>query len=121
MNELQTGIGTQEAVTLKPLAVIIKEITIEEVGDKKAKKIVCTCEHPDSDNPIKISQIKWENKGKLEVTGLWFNKDSEGLIRKGSALAVFLSQMNAKNPSELVNKTCNTILDEKGYLSFKGY
>lgn len=119
--ELQTGIGTEEAVTLKPLNVLIKDVLIDEFGEKKAKKVVCTCQHPDSDTPIKISQVKWENKGKLEVTGIWYNVDSQKLIRKGSALASFLQLNKCANVSQLVGKTIQTIQDDKGYLVFKGY
>lgn len=119
--ELQTGIGNEEAISLSPLAVIVKEVAVEEVGDKKAKKVVCSCLHPDSQNLIKISQVKWENKGSLEVTGLWFNTDKEKKIRKGSALATLLNANGCKTVGELVGKSLSTVLDTKGYLAFKNY
>lgn len=121
MEELQTEIGTKEAITLKPLSVVIKEANVKEVGEKKAKKIEMACLHPDSNDLIHISQLKWENKGKLEVTGLWYNLDADKKIRKGSALAVFLQANGAKTVSEMVGKSIPTILDEKGYLAFKAY
>lgn len=119
--ELQTGIGDEEATTLKPKSVIIKEVNIEEVGEKKAKKVVCSVQHPDNPDLIKISSVKWEIKGKLEVSGLWFNKDGKDKIRKGSALATFMNITNAKVLGDLVMKSIDTITDEKGYLAFKGY
>ena len=119
--EMKTGIGTQEAVTLKPMSVLIKEVKIEEVGEKKGKKVIVSCKHPDKEELIKISQVKWENKGKLEVTGLWFNLDSEKKIRKNSSLAVFLKSMSCETLEALVNKTVATIADDKGYLTFKAY
>ena len=119
--ELQTPIGNEEAIKLKPMNVIVKEVSIEEVGLKKSKKVVCLCMHPDTQDPIKISEAKWENKGKLEVTGLWYNVDSKKMIRKGSALANFMQANGAKVLGELVNKSIPTLLDDKGYLAFKNY
>jgi len=119
--ELQTEIGNEEAISLKPLAVVIKEVNVEEVGEKKAKKAIFSCQHPDSETLIKISAVKWESKGKLEVTGLWVNLDSKKLIRKGSALANFLQSNGAKSIGGMVGKSINTVLDEKNYLAFKAY
>lgn len=121
MEELQTGIGTKEATTLKPLVVVIKEVKIEEVGTKKAKKVVFSCLHPESQDLIKISQVKYENKGKLEVTGTWYNLDADKLIKKNSSLAVLIQSNGANNISEMIGKSINTILDDKGYLAFKAY
>lgn len=120
-NELNTPIGTEEAVTLKPAKVEILEGNIEEVGAKKAKKVVFTVKHPLSEQPIKISAVKWENKGKLEVSGLWFNTDSKNQIRKGSALATFLQLTGSGNIAGTFGKQIETVADENGYLVFKGY
>ena len=120
-NELTTEIGTEEATTLKPGKVKIELVEIQEVGEKKSKKIVCACKHPDKAENISISAVKYENKGKLEVSGLWVNKDNAGMIRKGSALAVFMLKTSSKTPVELTSKEAETTLDEKGYLCFKGY
>lgn len=120
--ELEIGIGTEETITLKPLTVVIKEINVEEIGEKKAKKVVCSVQHPDKLEPVKISSVKWESgKGKLEISGLWLNKDSKGQIRKGSALAVFMQMKGAKVLGDLVMKSSETVLDEKGYLALKAY
>lgn len=121
--ELQLKIGTEEAVSLKPAKVKILEVSIEEVGSKKAKKVVCLVKHPEASENIRISAVKYENKakGKLETAGLWINKDSKGLIRKGSALAVFMALLNATIIGELANREVETVTDEKGYLCFKAY
>jgi len=120
-SELQIEIGTEEAISLKPANVKIVDVEIQEVGEKKSKKVVCTCKHPDAQDPIKISAVKYENKGKLEVSGLWNNKDSKGLIRKGCALAVLMTQLNSKTIEGLKDKEVMTCQDEKGYLCFKAY
>lgn len=120
-NELDTPIGTEESITLKPAIVKILEVNLEEVGLKKAKKLICSVKHQDAEQPIKISAVKWENKSKLEISGLWYNTDSKKLIRKGSALATFLNLLKSATISQLVGKECQTIQDDNNYLVFKGY
>jgi hypothetical protein len=120
--ELKIGIGNEEVITLKPTIVKIMEVRIEEVGTtKKAKKVICACKHPDALDTIQISAVKYETKGKLETVGLWVNKDSKGLIRKGSALAVFLNFSGANTVEEVKGKEIATTTDDKNYLVFKGY
>lgn len=121
-NELKIGIGNEEAQTqLKPENVKILSVKIDEVGQKKSKKLICMCKHPTKEEPIHISEVKYEVKGKLETSGLWFNKDSKGLLKKGSALAIFLQAQGCKIAEELINKEISTTTDDKGYLCFKAY
>lgn len=118
---LNMEIGEKETTSLKPARVKIEKIDVEEVGEKRNKKVVCTVRHPDNNEPIKISGVKFESRGKLDVVGLWFNEDEDRKIRKGSALAVLMNFLNARTPSELLGKEINTVEDEKGYLVFKAY
>jgi len=120
-DELKLGIGNEEAVTLKPVVVEVISVSIEEFGKKLSKKVVCEVKHPDASETIKISGVKYENKGKLDTSGLWVNKDSKGLIRKGSALAVFLNSIGAKTIEEVKGMKIATAQDDKGYLVFKSY
>jgi len=113
--------GTKESVALKPARVKIEAVEVVEVGEKKNKKLVCNVKHPDKEELIKLSSIKHEAKGKLEVDGLWANLDEDGLIRKGSALSVLLSFTKSKTPTELIGKELETVEDNKGYLVFKAY
>ena len=120
-NELNIGIGTEEAKTLNPEVVKIVKVEVIELGEKKSKKVVCSVKHSQQDEPISISGIKYESKGKLEEAGLWLNQDSKGLIRKGSALATFLIFVKVQTIQELVGKEVQTIQDSNGYLRFKSY
>jgi len=120
-NELQIGIGTEEAVTLKPARVKIVSVSIELVGVKNSHKVICVCKHPVAEETIKISAVKYENKSNLEFSGLWINKDSQGLIKKGSALAVFLTKLGCATIEQLKDKEVDTTEDEKKYLVFKAY
>jgi len=119
---LEIGIGTKESISLKPTTVKIEDAQIEKVGDKGNEILKCTVKHPDKEETIKVSEVKYESKDKkLSVSALWVNKDDDGLIRKGSALATFLNFVGVKNPKELIGKEVSTVLDEKGYLAFKSY
>jgi len=120
-DELEIEIGNKEAVALKPTIVRIEEVKAEEVGTKKAKKIICLCRHPDAQDTIQISAVKYEHKGKLDTVGLWINIDEDKLIRKASALAVFMNYCNVKVPGDLKGKEVPTTQDDTGYLVFKGY
>jgi hypothetical protein len=120
-DELKIGIGNEEAVTLKPTIVKVLSVEVGTFGNKNSKKVVCEVKHPDSEQPIKISSVKYESKKNLETSGLWVNKDSKGLIRKGSALAVFLNSIGAKSIEEVKGKEIQTAQDDKGYLCFKAY
>jgi hypothetical protein len=116
-------IGTEEAVSLKPAVVKIESVLVEdiEVKGKKNKKVVCGVKHPDTTEPVHLSSVKFESKGKLVTTGLWVNFDSKGLIRKGSALAVLLNFLKAEDVEGLQGKEIQTALDDKNYLCFKAY
>src|SRR3990167_7071279 len=122
-NETLLTIGNEEAITLKPSNVKILSVETGEFGKEKKKgtKVTCLCKHPDASEPIHISSVKYLVKDKIETAGLWINKDSKGLIRKGSALAVFLNSVGAKTIAELKDKEVQTIQDDKGYLVFKAY
>lgn len=125
---LNTEIGTIEFSSLKPAKVKIIGVRVEEMfsGTNKEKKVgdklVCSIKHPDSKDPAEISSLKYESKGgKLKTSGLWVSKDADGKLQKGSALTIFLAHLNAKKMADVIDKECDTVLDENGYLCFKVY
>ena len=123
--KLELGIGTKEAVALKPTKVKIVKVDVKPQRTKEGKdigeKIVCSCKHPDRDELINISTVKYERNNKLKISGLWLTLDEDGLIRKGSALAIFLSFVGAKNVKFLEQTEISTAEDESGYLTFRAY
>jgi hypothetical protein len=121
LSDLEIGIGSKEATSLQPAKVTILGATVEEVGEKKAKKVVCQVKHPDKEENIKISSMVYLKGNTLENSGTWLNKDEDGLIRKNSALAVLLGKVGASSLADLEGKEIETELDAKGYLTFKAY
>lgn len=120
---MKLKIGNEEKVALKPAIVKVLKVEIQDVDvkGKKNKKVSCEVSHPDTSEPIHISAVKFENKGKLIVGGLWINLDSKNQIRKGSALAILLNSQKAETIEELQNKEITTTLDERNFLCFKAY
>lgn len=116
------GIGTKEQKKLEPATVEVQNVSVVTVGEKGAKKVEAQVKHPQSELPVMISAAKVEmNKGQLTTSGLWFNQDDDGLIRKNSALAKFLSHLGCASVGELKGRSIPTMEDDNGYLVFKGY
>lgn len=125
-NEKQIKVGDQEAESLKAKKVKIQTVEIEEVRKKAdnkiiGKKVVCMCKHPDKEEAISISSMKYEKGGKLTESGIWFNLDDDGKIRKGSALALLLNYTDSTNLEKLEGKEIQTVKDDNGYLCLKTY
>ena len=118
---LNKSIGTKENIKLKPEKVKIVKVEVVKVGDKGSTKVVCNIKHSAKEELVKVSEVKFESKGKLDIVGLWGNLDEDKQIRKGSALAVLMSFLNCKTPKEMEGKEIQTVEDELGYLCFKAY
>jgi len=121
-NELELEIGNIEIErqTLKPTKVMIVKVEIVDVEKAKSKKVNVEVKHPEKEETITLSSVAYLDGKQVVNKGLWFNKDKEGNIQKGSALSVFLNRMNVKNLKELEGKEAETDLDGK-YLCFKAY
>jgi len=119
--KLDKKIGTKEQEKLKPATVKIEKVKIEEVEKAKSEKVVCSVKHPDKEELIDVSAVKYEKNGKLVSVGLWYNEDADKLIAKSSALAVLLNFAKVETIRELEGKEILTTEDEKGYLVFKAY
>lgn len=114
--------GEKEIVSLKPEKVKIVKVTVEEVGEKKNKKASFEVKHPDKEETIRVSEVKYEQSGgKLVTSGTWVNLDEDKKLRKGTALTNFIAFLGCKNLKECEGKEVMTCQDEKGYLCFKAY
>jgi len=121
---LNVGIGEKEMEGLKPEKVAICGVSIEPiVKDSKeiGKKATLLCKHPAKEEPIKISQVKYVKKNKIETSGLWVNLDDDKKLRKGSAIVSLMNYLQVGTLNELVGKEIQTDLDDNGYLCFKIY
>jgi len=119
------GIGTKETVSLQPARVKILGYKVV-MQQNKAKvdigeKVAVICKHPEREENIEISAVAYRKGKDFKTSGLWFNLDTDNLIPKQSALAIFLTFLQANNLDDLVGKEVPTELDEKNYLCFKVY
>jgi len=121
--KLEKGVGTKEPEILKPAKVKVEKVDLVEVrfGSQTREKLVCSVKHPNKEELIEISKIKYQKRDKLQTSGLWYKEDEDGLIQKGTALAELLNFTGSRNMKELVGKEIDTTTDEEGYLCFKVY
>lgn len=119
--ELDLEVGTKMHAKLEPQLVHIESVEVKPVGNKNAKKVVCSCKHPDTIELISLSTVQYREKNTIKESGLWVNKDNEGKLQKGSALANMLEKLGCQKLGDLVGKDIATDLDTKGYLAFKIY
>lgn len=123
--DLEIGIGTKDPTALKPAVLRIENVEIKSAMDRHGKvvgdKVVFICKHPDKVEPIEISSVEYLKDKKIVKSGIWLNKDEDGNIRKGSALAYLLEFLKVKNLKETILLPIATSLDDNGYLILKGY
>ncbi len=121
---LEKKIGNKEMEILKPKKVQILGLKIDPItkdGKEVGKKLTCLCKHPNREDLVNISQVKYLKGDAVKHSGLWINFDEDENLQKGSALVVFLNFMNVKNIKELEGKEAETDLDKSNYLCFKAY
>ena len=120
------GIGTKDSQTLQAKPVQVQGFRIDPVkkkesGEEVGQKVVLICKHPDKDDSIELSKTKYVRGDNLNLAGLWFNKDDDGLIPKSSALAQTMSNYSVSKLNEFENTEIQTELDKNGYLVVKAY
>jgi len=119
----QVGIGTKDTETLsaKPITVVghrIEDVMKEE--KKIGEKVVLISKHPDREDNIEISQVKYLKGDKLTSSGMWYNLDADKMIPKQSALAEAMRKYECNMIADFDGKTIATDLDGK-YLVIKAY
>jgi hypothetical protein len=122
------GIGTKEATSvLKPAKVTITGVRIQtKTKDEKEMKsplVHVIVKHPDREEPLELSKVKYIKADKVAVASLWANVDSDGLIAKSSAVAELLRFMKVNTIDELTGKEIEAVEQSKEdlYLCLKAY
>ena len=124
---LKIGIGTKETQKLKPAKVKILGVEIQtKTKDGTVMKSPLAnilVKHPDREEQVKLSKIKCERNGKLEVVTLWVSLDDEGKFQKSSALSELLRFLKVETLEQLTGKDVETIEQSKEdtYLCIKAY
>ena len=123
---LEVGIGTKEPEKLVTKQVIVhgakKEDVISQKDNKKiGEKVIFICKHPDKEDYLNLSKVKYIKGKNVTESGTWFKEDEDGNIQKGSALAITLNHYNVPKIGELVGKPIETDYDDNGYICIKAY
>ena len=124
---MKTGIGTKETTKLKPAKVKIVSVEMQtktaDGKDMKSPLANILCKHPDKEELIRISKIKCERNGKLEVIGLWVNLDEDKKFQKSSAVSELMRFLKVETLDALQNKEIEAIEQSKEdtYLCLKAY
>ena len=123
---LNNPVGTIEPEKLgaKKVKVLKAEIQTQYKKDKTTAVgdiVKLTCKHPDKDEPIVISKVRYEVVGKLKESGIWYNEDTNKEVQKGSALSILLAHYSCANVRALEALELDTVINEQGYLIIKAY
>jgi len=111
--KLAEGKVTVVGVSIEP---VVKKDTKVKIGDK----VVFICKHPDREEPLKISKVKYVKGENIASSGIWYNEDKDGNIVKKSALADIMRFYRKEALSEFEGTEVQTKLDGE-YLSIKAY
>ena len=124
---LEKGIGTIEHETLKPATVKIASIDFQILNKKNEKMASPLAKfmviHPDKDEPIMISKVKFLDGEKIKLVGLWCNLDKDGNFSKSSAISKVMSFLKVESLKDCIGKTIDTLeqTDSDHYLCLKAY
>lgn len=121
----KVGIGTMEKPVLSAVPIQVQGHRIEDVTKKNeekviGKKVVLICKHPEMEDLIELSKVKYLKNDRVVVSGLWFNQDEDGLIPKISALAETMRKYGCIFVEDFDGKEINTDLDGN-FLVVKAY
>jgi hypothetical protein len=121
------GVGTKENQKLKPAKVKILGVSIQtnkkDGTELKSPIAHILCKHPDREETVELTKIKFEKNGKLDVVTLWVSLDDEGKFSKSSALAELLRFTKSETLNDLTGKEVDTMEQSKEdtYLCIKAY
>jgi hypothetical protein len=126
-NIMQTRIGTKENAKLKPARAKIMGVEIQtktkDGMEMKSALAHILCKHPDREELVKLSKIKCEKNGKLDVVSLWVSLDDEGNFQKSSSISELLRFLKVESLADLTGKDVDLMEQSKEdtYLCIKAY
>ena len=125
---LNAKVGEKEgSKALEPKPIVVASVTIQtenKDGETMENPLAnIHCKHPDKEDLIKLTSIKWLNGEKMAVSALFITADDEGLFMKDSGIARLLKFVKTDTLSDLVGKTIDTVkqLETSRYLCLKCY
>ena len=128
-NILQTKTGEKEQpkTTVGPAKVKIASVVIKD-KDKDGKKMTTPLaqfmvKHPDKEELILISKIKFLQGEKLVAKGFWVQLDEDNKFYKGSTIDLILKCLKCETLEDTYGKEIDTVEENENspYLCLKAY
>lgn len=114
--------NTIEPARVKIVSVVIKT---KDKNDKEMQTPLAQffVKHPDKEDLISISKIKYLDGDKAVVRGFWVQTDEEGNFYKGSTIDLILKQLQCNTLADTYGKEIDTVEESKdsSYLCLKAY
>lgn len=128
-NILNAKTGTKDLPknTVAPAKVKIVSVVIKD-KDKEGNKMRSPLaqffvKHPDKEELLNISKIKYLDGDKAVTKGFWIQQDEEGNFYKGSTVDLILKKLGCETLAETYGKEIDTVEESKdsSYLCLKAY
>jgi hypothetical protein len=123
----KVGNTEQPRSTVSPAKVKIASVVIKETN-KEGKKMQTPLlqffvKHPDKEDLIVISKVKFIDGEKAIAQGFWVQLDSDKNFYKGSAIDRVLKQLGCETLEDTYGKEIDTVTESKEspYLCLKAY
>ena len=129
VNYLDTKSGDNEVPrnTVSPAKVTIGSVTIK-TKDKEGKTMSTPLaefhvKHPDKDELLKITKVKYLDGENLKTVGFWVQTDDKDNFYKGSAVDVVLKKLGKETLADTYGCEIDTVEESKDvpYLCLKAY
>ena len=123
----KVGNVEQPRSTVSPAVVKIASVLLK-TKDKNDKEMTTPLvqfmvKHPDKDELITISKVKYIDGDKAVAKGFWVQTDDDDNFYKGSAIDLILKKLGVETLEETYGKDIDTIEESKdsSYLCLKAY
>lgn len=123
----KTGNNDQPKGTVSPAKVTITSVTIKE-KDKDGNQMKTPLaqflvKHPEKDELLNITKVKFLDGEKLKVQGFWVQTDEESNFFKGSSIDRILKILNCETLADTYGKEIDTVTESENspYLCLKAY
>jgi len=123
----KSGNVEQPRSTVSPAVVKIASVIVKskDKNDKEMKTplVQFMVKHPDKDELITISKVKYIDGDKAIAKGFWVQTDDDDNFYKGSAIDLILKKLGVETLEETYGKDIDTIEESKdsSYLCLKAY
>ena len=124
---LNKEIGTKEKPKLKPAKVSIVGVSLKDKkkdgSEMKTPLVQVHVKHPEKEESIEMTELKYLKNDKVIVSGLWCQLDEDKLFQKGSAVSILMNYLGVKTLKELEGKEIDVVekSEKSDYLCLKAY